>query len=63
MAFHCSRSSLAALCVTIMVHALVAAAKAAQINTNGSNFAIGRYDPVASFTDGKAIIRGAIICP
>ena len=51
-----SRATLAAL---VLAFALSAPAMAAQaINTNGSNFAIGGYDPVAYFTDGKAI-RGA----
>ena len=51
-----SRATLAAL---VLAFALSVPAMAAQaINTNGSNFAIGGYDPVAYFTDGKAI-RGA----
>ena len=49
----------AALWVTIMVLTLAAPSLAAQkINTNGSNFAIGGYDPVVYFTDRKAI-KGA----
>ena len=51
-----SRATLAALVLALALSAPAIAAQA--INTNGSNFAIGGYDPVAYFTDGKAI-RGA----
>jgi YHS domain-containing protein len=34
---------------------LVAVEAAAQVNTNGGDVAIGGYDPVAYFTDGRAV--------
>lgn len=59
MIFQRSRTTFAALWIAILALTVAAPAIAAQaINTNGSNYAIGGYDPIAYFSDGKAVKGG-----
>ena len=59
LSMHGAVFSLAVLWIFAVSLAFAATAQASQkLNTNGTNYAIGGYDPVAYFTD-KSAVRGA----